>query len=189
MKWIHFLQINLIDECFTQWGSQDCRWPVFGLELQGTDGKAAALMCFNRSTGLRLLVDFSSDIFFFSDCALLNHLRSFQKLFPSFLYHTFFPLLILPLLSCWLQVSVSKKHRQSLAVIAKQLSYRKMLEGRKGIGRNVPSRPLFEGLWVLGSTRRACREWLSSCAFPNQHLLLPLLETEFWARGTTELTL
>lgn len=100
MKWFHFLQINLIDECFTQWGSQDCRWLVFGLELQGTDGKAAALMCLNRSTEPRLLVGFSSDIFFSVTVPCWITSESFQKLFPSFLYHTFSPLLILPLLSC-----------------------------------------------------------------------------------------
>lgn len=89
MKWIHFLQINLIDECFTQRGSQDCRWLVFGLELQGTDGKAAALIYLNGSTGPHLLIGFSSDFFFgfFFFLQWLWLVESPQRLFRNFFLH------------------------------------------------------------------------------------------------------
>lgn len=113
--------------------------------------------------------------------------ESFHNLFPFiFLPHflpTFNPTFVVMITGFRL-----KKHGRFLALFPGGYSagilYRDML---KGIERNVPSWPLLQELGVMGSTRRnACREWVSSCALPNQHLILLLLETEDWAGWTLQ---
>lgn len=124
----------------------------FGLELQGTDGKAATLIYLNGSPEPHLSFGFSSDFFFFFQwlCLAESPWSLFKNLFFNFStvlfhfqsYH----------LCCyvWLQVSASKKHGQSLVGFAKGLLYTKILEGLKGIGRNVPSQLLLQRPWILG---------------------------------------
>lgn len=148
--------------------SQDCRWLVFGLELQGTDGKVAALMYLNGSTGPCLLFGFSSEIiflfflfffslyfFFFSGCALLNHFRVFPES-ASFFYCTFPH--FCSCLCCWDYWFQTQKAWRVSSCFSKVSTYGDLL---KEIYRKVPPWPLLQELGVLGSTqRRACRAQL-----------------------------
>lgn len=153
-KWIHFLQINLIDEYFTQWESQVCRWLVFFcLELQGTDGKAAALIYLNGSTGPYLFFVFSSDFFFpVSVPCWITTAETCQKLFLSFLFCAFFPTFDPTFLVMINYKFQSQNSRTVLSCFAKQWLYMEMLRGLQGTGRAEPSQPLFR-CWGVGGDK------------------------------------
>lgn len=90
----------------------------FGLELQGTDGKAAALIYLNGSMGPYLLSGFSSDFFFqweyLAESPLQSLVRNFFFRFSSVLFS---PLFILPFLS-WSIINFNLKIAgQSWAVL------------------------------------------------------------------------
>lgn len=126
-----------------------------GLELQGTDGKAAALIYLNGSTGPCLLFGFSSDffsLFFFFFLALLNHHKVFSESFSFISLRDFFPAFVpsfAVMLNYIFQFQKSTRNLQLFCkerVIVHETTQRTTRNGQE-FSLTAP----LQGLWMLGS--------------------------------------